>query len=129
MNMFRNWRPEKPSHAAKAFRGALASTAVFLFLFVFGSLLSGGPGFVVLPVAVLMLAVTVLPTSFLLALPLAAVIRHRALGALAGAVWILLVGSVVSALLGADVSTLIFEATLFLPAGAALGLGVGWERT
>jgi hypothetical protein len=126
MNMFISRCPPTPL-ADRAFRGALAATSVFLFLFIFVALLSGGWFIGLLPVAALFLAVTVLPTSFLLALPLAAVVRHRALGAFAGAVWILIPGTAIAALIGLDVSELILLATLLLPAGAALGLGVAWK--
>src|SRR5688572_23368622 len=101
----------------KALRGAVASTSVFLFLFIFVGLLCGGWLIVLLPVAALILAVTVLPTSFVLALPLAAVIRHRGLGALAGAVWILVLGTAIAALLGMNASELILTATLLVPSG------------
>jgi hypothetical protein len=112
----------------RAFRGAVASTSVFLFLFIFVSLLQGGWLIGLLPVASLLLAVVVFPTAFLLALPLAAVIRHRGLGALAGAVWILVLGTAIAALLGLSVPELILTATLLVPAGAALGLGVAWKK-
>src|SRR5688500_18395614 len=106
----------------RAFRGAAAATSVFLFLFIFVSLLQGGWLIGLLPAAALILAVTVFPTSFVLALPLAAVLRHRGLGALAGAFWILVLGTAIAALLGLSVPDLVLTATLLVPAGAALGL-------
>ena len=114
---------------ARAFRGAIASTSVLLFLFIFVSLLQGDwlmGSF--LPAFAFLLAVTAFPAFFVLALPLAAVIRHRGLGALAGAVWTLVLGSAIVALSGADVPTLFLFATLFVPSGAALGLGVAWKK-
>lgn len=108
--------------AVRAFRGAVAATSVFLVLFVTVTLLQGGRFIGLLPVVTLILAGVVFPTAFLLALPLAAVTRHRGFGAALGVVWVLVLGAAVG---GAEVVVL---APILATAGAALGLGVTWPR-
>jgi hypothetical protein len=121
-----------PSLAARALRGSLAATFVFVFLFVIVFLLRGGwlMEFLV-PACAPLLTVALLPTSFVLALPLAALLRrrpHRGLGALVGAIWSLILGTAIAALIGVQPPELLLIAAILVPSGAALGLGVAWQK-
>jgi hypothetical protein len=92
--------------------GGGAAAGVALFLFRVGAGLSS-PWFLILfPVALIQLGMAALPAGMLLALPLAALLRT----------W----RPVLAPALGAGGDAAFLLATILVPAGVALGLGVIW---
>lgn len=108
--------------------GGGAAAGVALFLFSVGASLSSPWFLMIFPVALIQLRMAALPAGMLLALPLAALLRtwRPVLAPALGAGWVSIAGAALAAKLGAGVDDAFLLATVLVPAGVALGLGVIW---
>lgn len=112
----------------RSLMGGAAAAGVFTLLYAVAAGLSSPWFLVMLPVLALFLGMVGFPAAIVLALPLAALLRawRPFLATVLGTVWMGVPGAALALRLGAGPDEAFLIATVLVPSGAALGLGVIW---